>query len=194
MIKKTVEFTDLDGNQRSVDCYFHLFTKEAALLREGAEKGDLAEFLKTTVPSGDAEKIMDEFEKILGRTYGVRNPDATFELDPDGWKKFTRSQAYNALLTELLISPKAMSEFIVGLLPAEIIDQSQLKKIAQDAEKDMQRILDEANRPVQDVGLPEPEPVKESAFPGDENESRYREMSRDELLAELNRQKGLARG
>lgn len=118
MIKKTINYQDLDGNPVTDDFYFHLSTAEIAKLELGTE-GGYAELLQNLVKANNGKQIIEQFDAILKAGYGRRSDDGKrFIKNDEVWAEFYESDAYNVLFMQLISDPNASTEFIRGMLPA----------------------------------------------------------------------------
>lgn len=121
MIKKIIEFLDLDGNKVQEEVLFHL--SKADLIQMGtSEDGGIKTYLEDIVASGKPAKIMEGLRFILQTTYGKRSADGKqFVKSPDLFAEFAQTEAYSELLYELVTDAEAASNFINGLLPQELL-------------------------------------------------------------------------
>lgn len=122
MIKKTITYTGFDEKQHTGDFYFHLSTSELLEL-EAQTEGGMSEFLTKTAQSGDAQRIIREFTKIISAAYGDRTADGSFEKDEASTRKFMKSPAFDAMFVELITSPDAVTEFVNGIVPRELVQK-----------------------------------------------------------------------
>jgi hypothetical protein len=164
MFKKTITYPDLDGNMLTEDFYFHLFTAELAKW-ELRTKGGLSSYLKQIVAADNNQEIVDAFEEILTKAYGVRNADnKSFEKSPELIQHFMGTEAYSKLFMELVSDEKAMLQFFNGVVPDGF-------NITSDTDTSVLK-----GTILQDVSLPE-EPKKEIKGP-----KRPQDMTREELV------------
>lgn len=124
MVKKTVTYTDLDGNERSEELMFHL--NKLDILRLEAKyqsQGGLYNYLVKITADGSAEPskmnfvdVLNFFEEVVQQAYGVREGDS-FAKDPELTKKFVNSEAYASFLYSFGEDEGAASEFLVKMFP-----------------------------------------------------------------------------
>ena len=134
MLKKTITYTDFDGNEMKTDAYFNLTKTECVDLNlEFEDEGGLiGRIKKLMVDREDGEtprKPAVDFVKLLiDRSYGVRpkdNPSLFLKEDDDGrplYKKFKQSAAYDAYVFALLSGEESLDEFAANVLP-QITDE-----------------------------------------------------------------------
>lgn len=117
MLKKSITFNDLDGNEVIKDFYFNLSKAELAEMEIG-EQGGLAKKLQGILDSGDQRLIVDTFKMILASAVGIRSEDGIrFIKNQDITDSFMQSEAYSELFMELITDSGAAAEFIVGVVP-----------------------------------------------------------------------------
>lgn len=120
MIKKTVTFTDFNGNERTEDFYFHL-TEQELTEWELSVDGGLSGVLTRIINSQDNKKIMDIFKDLLTKSYGEKTPDGRgFIKNKETLDRFTCTQAFSDLYMELATDDKKAAEFINGIMPASL--------------------------------------------------------------------------
>ena len=120
MIKKTMTYTDFNGVQRTEDFYFNL-TKAEVLKMEMGVKGGLAEQIKRIVDTQDQPAIIEIFEDLIQKAYGVKTPDGRgFLKRKEDLEAFISTQAYSDLYMELATDDVKASEFINGIVPPDL--------------------------------------------------------------------------
>jgi hypothetical protein len=124
MLKKTIRYTDFDGNDVQEDFYFNL-TKAELVELEAGTKGGLAETLKAIVAEDDNAKIIEYFKKIIMMSYGVRSDDGKRFIKTQQLRdEFAQTEAYSELFIELALNPTSATEFIEGVIPASLVQKS----------------------------------------------------------------------
>ena len=126
MYKKTVTFEDFDGEKVSRDLYFNLTKAEITKLqlsyRDGFDKY-VESIIHPLDGEPDPQKIMDLFEMLILKAYGVRTEDG-FIKTPEKAQAFVTTEAYSALFMELLQDEKAQADFFTGIMPRDIAAQA----------------------------------------------------------------------
>ena len=131
MLKKTINFKDLDGNPTSKDYYFDLDKEEVIFLQLGRE-GGLAEYWTHMVNERDAYNMLLEFKRLIEFSYGERQADNVTFLKEDPitgeklGKRFLQTTAYKALFLELFDQDNNETDvlsFLKGILPAEMVEK-----------------------------------------------------------------------
>ena len=125
MIKKTVTYTDFDGNERTEDFYFH-FTEQELTEWELSVDGGLSGVLQRIIQSKDNRKIIEIFKDLLIKSYGEKTPDGRgFIKNEEILNKFKYTQAFSDLYMELATNDKAASEFVNGIMPAGLMEKAE---------------------------------------------------------------------
>lgn len=125
MLKKTIKFKDLDGNQLEEDFYFNLSKAEIAEMEIGeAKHGGMSAIIEKIVAETDGKKIVELLNEIIKKSYGVRSSDnRRFIKSEEAWEEFFYSDARDELLYELFTNPTAASDFVKGIVPSEVSDK-----------------------------------------------------------------------
>ena len=117
MLKLTKTFADYAGNVRTEDFYFNL-SKAELMKMEMGETGGLEKLLRKIIAEQDNVKIMEYFDEIISRSYGVKSPDGReFVKSPELTKKFKETEAYSDLFMELCTDAKKAADFVNQVLP-----------------------------------------------------------------------------
>lgn len=123
MLKKSITYTDYNGNERTEDFYFNL-TKAEIMEMETSVKGGLAEQINSIVQAQDTPSIIQVFKDLVLRAYGVKSPDGKgFRKSKELRDEFEWNPAYSVLFMELATDADAASEFVNGIVPADMAQQ-----------------------------------------------------------------------
>jgi hypothetical protein len=134
VLKKTVTWTDLLGDKHTDDLYFHLKQDELVEMELGHRGETFSSYLQTMVKSDDKAAILTAVKSIIAAAYGRRSEDGrTFDKDEVWTKEFMKSQAYTSLFMELVTSETAATEFVLGIFPAEMLQDPEMKKAIEQA-------------------------------------------------------------
>ena len=143
MLKKTITYQDLDGNEVVEDFYFHL--SKAELTEWALVEEDLVAKLKDIAAGNDKKEVIKTFKWILEKAVGQRSEDGKrFIKDPEFAADFMQSEAFGELLVELFSNADAAAQFIVGVVP-----QNLSEKLLELADKELKGMTT--------VNLPAPE-------------------------------------
>lgn len=123
MLKKTITFTDYDGNERKEDFYFNLSSAEIMTWEYGVT-GGMTKVIEQMVNTQDTGRIMAMFKEIVMMAYGEKSTDGKrfIKTGPDGRRlaeQFIETEAYSVLFLELLSDPQKFADFIAAIIPAQ---------------------------------------------------------------------------
>ena len=134
MLKKTINYTDYNGNERTEDFYFNL-TEAEILEMEMSKTGGLAESIQRIVQAQDIPAIIKVFKDLVLRAYGVKSPDGKRFIKNDSLREeFEQTEAYSKLFMELATDSDKAAEFINKIVPAHMADKAnviQAKNVSQ---------------------------------------------------------------
>jgi hypothetical protein len=117
MLKKTITYTDYDGNQRTEDCYFNLNESELVELGNSTQEG-FVETITNIINANDKPAIMGYFKKLLLLSYGQKSSDGRrFIKSEKISEEFSQTEAYNKLFMELVTDENAAPAFINAVIP-----------------------------------------------------------------------------
>lgn len=123
MIKKTMTYTDFNGNERTEDFYFNL-TKAEVMEMEMSTKGGLAEMIQRVISAQDQPAIIKIFKDLIIKAYGVKSPDGKrFMKNQEYIDEFVETAAFSDLFMELATDADKAAEFINGVVPADMAKQ-----------------------------------------------------------------------
>ena len=128
MYKKTITYTDYDGNERTEDFYFNINKAELMEMQLLAD-GGMDKYLDQIVKAKDVPTLVMTFKDIILKSYGVKSPDGKrFIKSKEITEEFTQTEAYSKLFMELATDDKAAVEFVRGITPTDI--KEDLEKMA----------------------------------------------------------------
>lgn len=117
MIKKTITYTDYDGNQRTEDFWFNLSKAEIAKMEYGTS-GGVEKMIERLVQEQDTARIIEIFDEMICRSYGKKSPDGKrFVKSAELLEEFKQTEAYSDLFIELLKDPDAAAAFFSEVIP-----------------------------------------------------------------------------
>lgn len=136
MLKKTVTYTDFDGNERTETHYFNLTQTE--LIDMAMElPGDVKETFGDDPSKVDQEAVGIELMNKIGsqgiigfikdvvqKSYGIKSEDGRrFIKKPELTEEFTQTLAYDAIIMEFMSNDVAAAEFINKIIPANVLEK-----------------------------------------------------------------------
>ena len=122
MLKKTIEFEDLDGNKISEDFYFNVSRTDMIELL--IEKPEVEEKLQKLANTMDGRSIVGLLKEFILLGVGKR-PEGTrqFVKNEEILNDFRYSGAYDSLLWELANHPETANDFLEGIFPASLLEE-----------------------------------------------------------------------
>lgn len=118
MLKKTITYTDYNGNTRTEDFYFNL-TKAEIMEMQLSTNGGLDVMIKKIIDSQDAPSIIKIFKELILKAYGEKSDDGKrFVKSKEISEGFAQTEAYSQLFMELATDTDAASKFVNGIVPA----------------------------------------------------------------------------
>lgn len=123
MIKKTITYENLDGEELTEDFYFSLSKAELAEM-ELRKDGGMEAYLTRIIAAQDGATIISTFKEILLASVGKRSEDGkSFVKTPEYASWFLGTDAYSVLFVELVSDMEASAEFINGVVPKALSDK-----------------------------------------------------------------------
>lgn len=123
MLKKTIKYTDYNGNERTEDFYFNL-TKAEIMEMEMSTTGGLAEMIQRIVAAQDAPSIIKVFKDLVLKAYGVKSADGKRFMKNDELRaEFEQTEAYSILFMELATDADAAADFVNRIVPPDMSKQ-----------------------------------------------------------------------
>lgn len=148
MFKYTDTYTDFFGVDRTEDFFFNL-TRSELLNMDIAQQGKFIDNLQTIMNSGNGEKIVSTFKKLLEASYGEISEDGRrFVKVRDGhrvFEDFEQTPAFDKIYMKLATDADFAGDFVVGIMDKDIqaeAAKAAQKKLAED------RITSEVDRKV----------------------------------------------
>jgi len=118
MLKKTITYTDFDGNERTEDFYFNL-TKAELTEMELSEQGGLQKVIERISAEKDSKKILEIFKKLILDAYGEKSIDGKRFIKSQELKDgFMQTNAYSDLFIELANDADKAADFINAIIPS----------------------------------------------------------------------------
>ena len=141
MLTKTVKYTDYNGNERTEKFNFHLTKAEIAEM-ELSMPGGMSGTVQRIIEAQDTKELIAIFKDLLLRSYGVKSPDGRRFIKKDELREeFSQTEAYSELFMELATDAKAASDFVNGIVPADM--QEQLKNMPDDVKKQIEEVTNQ---------------------------------------------------
>lgn len=133
MIKKTVHYNNFDGDPIVEVMYFHIKKSEIFdnldLEEEFSSLQKQIDGLERELTKPEIMQVLALVKRLLKLSYGVRSEDAKHHRkSPEIWDDFFSSNAYDTILFELFEEPKQAVDFMIGIMPKELVDAANLER------------------------------------------------------------------
>lgn len=124
MLRRTIEYEDFEGKKRKEDFYFHLQKSELVTWLSADGDYTMDKVLERLVKSQNKKEVMEIFEDLLHRSYGVKSLDGrTFIKTEEEWQKFRFSPAYDVIFMELVGSGEKAAQFVNAVIPKDLAEE-----------------------------------------------------------------------
>lgn len=125
MLKRTVNYTDLNGMPQSEEVYFNLTKAELLEMEMSTDEG-FAETLRRIIDAKSNRALLSEFKKLILSSYGKKSEDGRrFIKDENDRKEFEQSLAFDQLFTEFATDANAAAVFVNGIIPTDLVEEMQ---------------------------------------------------------------------
>ena len=120
MLVKEIKYTDYNGQERKEKHYFNLNKAELMEMEMGTT-GGWANMMQTIIDAQDTPSLIKIFKELILKAYGKKGADGVrFEKSEALSVAFSQTEAYSELFMELATNAQAASDFILGIIPAEL--------------------------------------------------------------------------
>ena len=124
MFKKTITYTDFNGNERTEDFYFHLSKAELAEM-DLSKAGGFQAYIERIIAAEDRETMVAIFKDIILKTYGEKDETGKRFIKSDELATaFSQTPAYSELFMELVSDADAAAAFINGVVPDDVREKA----------------------------------------------------------------------
>ena len=124
MLRKSISYTDFDGNKTAEEVYFNLNKAELIDLEVMAEK-PMSQILEEIGKTPNARDVIGLFKLFIDRAYGIKSADGRrFIKNDDILSDFKSFEVYSELLWKIVSDANFAVEFIEGLVPADMLQQA----------------------------------------------------------------------
>lgn len=130
MIKKTITYTDYDGNEHTEDFYFNI-SKAELMEMELTTTGGLSNVIQRIVNETDIPRMVELFQTLIKKSYGVKSLDGKkFVKNEQLLEDFLQSEAYSELYMELLSDADAATDFVNGIIPSDLQEAAKKQELS----------------------------------------------------------------
>lgn len=123
MYKKTIKYTDEEGNLQEEEFNFHLTKAEITEL-EYSYGGGLVAVIERLSKKQEIGKVIEIIKSVVLKAYGEKVTDRTgkerFIKTKDASDIFAATEAYSELFMGFVGNPDAFNEFLIGIMPIDM--------------------------------------------------------------------------
>lgn len=110
-------YIDYNGNERTEEFLFNLNKAEVVKL-ENSRPGGFVENLRRAIDAQDIPTLMEAFEELILKSYGVKSPDGKgFVKRKELTEAYASTEAYSDLYIEILQDAEKAKTFFNGVMP-----------------------------------------------------------------------------
>lgn len=147
MLKKTITYTDYDGNERTEDFYFNL-SKPELMEMAVTSSGSMDKLIEKIIQTQDQGRLIEIFKDFVVKAYGEKSPDGKrFIKSKEMTEAFTQTEAYSEIFMELATDADAATEFFNGILPNDLEDFVEQQRQKQEKQLSIVEKKDHAENP-----------------------------------------------
>ena len=129
MFKKTITYTNYNGEQVTEDFYFNL-SKAEIINMQLSEAGGFTGRIEKAIKAKDVPAVIAIFNDLIIKSYGEKSNDGKrFIKSKEISDAFMQTEAYSVLYEELITNDKAAQDFINNVCPPLTAEQ---KKAAEE--------------------------------------------------------------
>ena len=119
MFKKTMTYTDYNGEKRTEDFYFNMNRAEVTEMELSID-GGLSAMIQRVTEDKDVPTIIQIFKDLVLRSYGKKSPDGRrFIKSKELSEEFSQTEAYSDLFMELATDSAKAAAFVNGIMPQD---------------------------------------------------------------------------
>jgi hypothetical protein len=124
VLKKSIKYTDFNGEEQTEDFYFHLSKADLIGMEFSAHgEGGLQVHLQKIAEAEDGKQIWEFLESLVAKSYGMKSPDGKrFVKNDQLMENFKSTAAYSELIMELCLDAGKAAEFVNGIVPAGLAE------------------------------------------------------------------------
>lgn len=120
MLKKTIKYTNYNGEEKEKTFLFNLKKSELVDLNFSTPQGFI-EYINKITEAEDSVAIWKAFRDIVLMAYGEKSDDGERFVKSDELSKaFEETEAFSELVMELIDSSDAAANFINGIMPKDL--------------------------------------------------------------------------
>ena len=142
MLKKRISYTDFNGMKREEDFYFNLSQAEI-LEMELVKEGGFRSYINRIVAAQNIPTLTKVFKELILKSYGEKSDDGRrFIKSKELSEAFCQTEAYSNLFMELATDTDKASDFINGIIPADIAEKAKELSDKENLSEEESKVVD----------------------------------------------------
>lgn len=134
MLKRTITYTDYNGEERTEDFFFNL-TKTELTEMQFSETGGMDQVIDKIIKTKDQPTMIKIFKDLLLKAYGEKSADGRRFIKSEELSiAFSQTEAYNILFMELASDADKAADFVNAIIPADLAEEMKKEQAAELAE------------------------------------------------------------
>lgn len=130
MLKKTISYTDYDGNQRTEDFYFNLSKAEITEMELSME-GGMRAYIQRIIAAKSQLELVKLFKDVVLKSYGKKSADGRLFMKNDTIRaELEAHPVYSMIYMDLVTDDAKASAFVNGIMPADMPNQNPAMEMA----------------------------------------------------------------
>lgn len=124
----TMTYTNFNGETKTKSINFNLTEAELTKLQKDyLDVGGINAVMDAAIQSGDSKKLLDFFELLVHRSYGIKSADGEeFHKSPELMASFENQAFYSDLYMSFFLEEGAVGQaFIRAVMPVELIAKAE---------------------------------------------------------------------
>lgn len=127
MYKKTITYTDYNGEERTEDFYFNLSKGELMDMQNSVD-GGLEQKIRKITQLKSIPKITEIFKELILASYGEKSDDGRRFIKKQNGERladqFAETEAFSQLYVELSTNSDEATAFVNGIIPQDMEGQA----------------------------------------------------------------------
>lgn len=116
MIKKTLTYVNYDDEKVTEEAYFNLSRAEIIKM-DAVLPGGFEAYAQGVMARKNSKEMIQFMDMLILSSYGIRDMEGQFIKPKNACEAFAASEAYSALLEDLLSADGKIEEFVKGIMP-----------------------------------------------------------------------------
>lgn len=116
MVSKELTYENFDGEMVTEKAYFNL-TRMELMKMDAVLPGGLMKYAEKIQKERDPNELVKFLDLVVLASYGTKTAEGKFVKPKDNTDAFAVSEAYSALIEDLMAKDGAIEDFVTGIMP-----------------------------------------------------------------------------